>query len=114
MSDLNPKPIIITLGDKDYGLLFDLNVMDDIQDKYDIPISKIFELLDDPKQHLKVVRYVLTLLINEAADTEIVTEKQIGRLINPRNIMPTKIKIAEAFSATLPESGDNDPNPQGE
>lgn len=117
MSDLRPKPAMINLSGKEYGLLFTINAIDDIQDKFDAPISDIGELMQDYKKTYKVLRYLLTVLINEAIDDAEngephVTEKYIGRKLTPDNIPALQTAIFAAFSAGSPET--DDPNAPSE
>jgi hypothetical protein len=117
MSDMNPKPTPIKLGDKEYGLLFTINAIDDIQDHFDIAILDITELLNDPKKQIKAIRYLLTVLINEGIDWQNdhggdephVDERYVGRLITAQNINYVVGSILAAFSSGAPES-DETPN----
>ena len=68
MSDLQPKPTIINLGGKEYGLLFTINVIDAVQDKFDIAISQLADLMRDDRKTFKVLRFLLAEMINEAID----------------------------------------------
>lgn len=115
MSDLRPKPAKIILGDKEYGLLFTLNAIDEIQDRFDIPISELSTLMQDERQVFKVLKALIAILINEAIDDSEsgqphVDEKYVGRKITVADIGTLKDKIFSAFTAGTPES--DDPNPQ--
>lgn len=121
MSDLNPKAVGIKLGNKDYGMRFTLNAIDDIQDHFDISISDITELFKDPKTNIKALRYMLTTLINEDIEVrkdngeavELLTEKYVGRHIDTTNMGGLIGQIMAVFSGSLPE-GDESPNAPGE
>lgn len=118
MSDLRPKPPEIELGGKKYGVLFNLNAIDEIQDRFDIPISKLAELMQDERKVFKVLKTLLSILINEAIDDSEsgephVDEKYVGRKITVADIPTLKDKVFIAFTAGMPE-GDADPNPQSE
>lgn len=116
MSDLRPKHTKIELDGKEYPMLFDLNAIDEIQDRFDIPISSLFELMSDEKKVFKVLKSLLAILINEGLDDletgeEHVTEKFIGRKITAQEIPNLKNKISEAFTNGIPKSEeDADPN----
>ena len=119
MSDLKPKRTKIELGGKEYGLLFNLNAIDDIQDKFDISISNMADLMSDERKVFKVLKFLLATLINEAIDDDEsgephVTESFIGRKITPAKIPELKNAIMAAFSEGTPKSEDEDPNPQSE
>lgn len=90
--------------DKERHLLFSLNALDEIQDKFG-GFDKIDELMKG-KDSLKNIRWLLTLLINEGAseDEEALTEKQVGKLIHTGNFVDVKDAIFNAFS--IGTSGD--------
>lgn len=114
MSDLRPKHTQIELGGKTYGLLFNLNAIDEIQDRFDIPISQLSELMSDERKVFKVLKTILAILINEAIDDgdsgeEHVTEAFVGRKITVQDISNLKGKVFGAFTSGMPESdGDGD------
>jgi len=115
MSELKPKKTTIKLGDKEYGLLFNLNAIDDIQDRFDIPISELSDLLSDERKSFKALRGLLTILINEALSDdgqEPVDERFVGRKITMDNIEDLSEAIQESFKEGLPE-GDGENFPQG-
>lgn len=120
MSDLRPQPVEIELGGKSYGLLFTLNAIDAIQDRFDIPITDLGDLLRDQRVVFKALKFILTVLINEAIDdmetnAPHVDEQYVGRKITPANLNQLSGAIIKAFSSGAPESeDDDDPNPQSE
>lgn len=84
--------------DKERHLCVTLNALDEIQDKfgsYD-KISEAFEGRDK----LKNLKWILALLINEGAEDgePEITEKQVGKLINIRNMSEVQSAIFSAFS----------------
>ncbi len=107
MSDLRPKATTIKLGDKEYGLLFTLNAIDEIQDRFDISISELSDLMKDERKVYKVLRFLLATLINEAIDDSEsgqphVDERFIGRKITPANLSELQSGIFSAFTAGTP------------
>ena len=68
MSDLRPKSQKITLNGKEYGVRCTLGVVDELQDKFDIPISEIGEVLKDERSAIKNIISLLTIMINEDID----------------------------------------------
>ena len=50
MSDMRPKGSKITLNGTEYSLIMGINIIDDIQDTYDIAIGEITDLINDPKK----------------------------------------------------------------
>ena len=84
--------------DKERHLLFSLNVIDEMQDKFGG-----FDRLDtvlSGKDSIKNLRWLLTLLLNEGAEDgeEELTEKQVGKLIHTGNFLDVKSSIFKAFS----------------
>jgi hypothetical protein len=119
MSDLRPKHPEIEIGGKKYGVLFNLNAIDEIQDRFDIPISKLADLMQDERKVFKVLKTLLAILVNEAIDDSEngeahVDEKFIGRKITVADIPTLKDKVFSAFAAGMPQGEDEDPNPQSE
>ena len=87
----------ITL-DKERHLLFSLNVLDEMQDRFG-SFDKLDEVLKG-KDSIKNLRWLLTLLINEGAgeDEEQLTEKDVGKLIHTGNFGYVKVAIFRAFA----------------
>lgn len=86
--------------DKKRHLLFDLNVIDELNDKYG-GYDKLGEILTPENPHyIKDLKWILALLINEGADDgeEILTEKQVGKLINSGNMNTAIGSIFAAFN----------------
>jgi len=119
MSDLKPRHATINLGGKDYGLLFNINAMDAIQDRFDILISEIDSLLADERKAFKVLKGITAILINEAIDDAEsnephVTEAFVGRKITGSDVFRLRLGITSAFTNGMPESDadedDEDPN----
>ena len=88
-------PIVL---DKERHLLFSLNAIDEMQDKFGG-----FDRLDtvlSGKDSIKNLRWLLTVLLNEGAedDEEPLTEKQVGKLIHTGKFAEVKTAIFKAFS----------------
>ena len=84
--------------DKERHLLFSLNAIDEMQDKFGS-----FDHLDtvlSGKDSIKNLRWLLTMLLNEGAadDDELLTEKQVGKLIHTGNFAEVKAAIFKSFS----------------
>lgn len=89
----------IELEGKKYNLLFSLNVLDEIQDRFG-GYDKLAEVFN-PENPLwiKNTRWLFTLLINEGAaegEPEI-TEKQIGKMLHLGNINEIQAAMLKAF-----------------
>lgn len=88
-------PIVL---DKERHLLFSLNVIDEMQDKFG-GFDRLDEVLKG-KDSIKNLRWLLTLLLNEGADDgeAELTEKDVGRMIHTGNFGEVKTAIFKAFS----------------
>lgn len=88
----------IELNGREYHLLFSLNVIDEMQDKFG-SFDKLNEVLSG-KDSIKNIRWLLTLLINEGAgeSEEPLTEKQVGHMIHTGNFGDVKNAIFRAFA----------------
>lgn len=108
MSALKDGMVEITL-DRPRKLLFDLNVIEALQDKYG-GYDKLGDILDDGKNQkiMTDIKYILTLLLNEAAEyqnylagQEIekpITEKVLGMLVNA-SVLASGETVGAIFSA---------------
>lgn len=91
----------IVLKGKEYKLLFSLNALDALQDKfggYD-QLDEIFT--KENKNLFKDLRWLLTTLINEGLNEgeEELTEMQVGRMIHLGNLGDIKEAIFKSFAA---------------
>lgn len=102
MSALQNGAYPVTLNGKEYGLLFSLNALDAIQEKFG-GYDKLQEILsNDNKDLFKNIKWLFTLLINEARladdeNAESLTEDRVGRIVTAGNIGEIKNAIYTAF-----------------
>lgn len=100
MSAIKDGRYPIELNGKTYHLLFDLNALDAVQDRfggYD-KLDEIFNT-DNPNM-VKDLKWLFTLLINEGmseGETE-VTEQQVGKLIHVGNLTDVQNAIYASFA----------------
>ncbi len=122
MSALRPVGEVINIDGTERHLLFTLNAVEQIQDKYDLSINEIINTVFglDPESRRKsfsILKYIVTALINE--DVEIhndhnedkwkpVTEKYIGRNISLQNIGIISMAVLKAYTNSLPEPDENE------
>ncbi|MBQ4269944.1 MAG: hypothetical protein IJB97_09900 [Clostridia bacterium] len=106
MSAIKDGRFPITL-DRERHLLFSLNAIDEMQDKFG-GFDRLDKVLSG-KDSIKNLRWLLTLLLNEGADEgeEMLTEKQVGKLIHTGNFLEVKSSIFKAFS--LGNNGTEEP-----
>lgn len=100
---------------KTYKLVFNLNVMQNIQEKYGT-VAKWGELTDgsNGEPNAKAVIFGFTEMINEAIDIEneennienkFLTEKQVGRIITSVGLKPMAKKLSDTVIAST-DSGE--------
>lgn len=114
MSALKSGAYPVNLNGKEYGLLFSLNALDAIQDRfggYD-RLGEVFNT--DNKDWVKDTKWLLTLLINEGQlaedeNAELLTEDKVGRMVHAGNLQDIQNSIFAAFARGT--AGDK---PQGE
>lgn len=96
--------------DRKRHLLFSLNVIDEMQDRFG-SFDKLDEVLKGADS-IKNLRWLLTLLMNEGADEDEaqLSEREVGKMIHTGNFLEMKTAIFKAFaignhgSEELPES----------
>ena len=112
MSKKNEDKIIEYKGVK-YELVFNLNVMEEIQEEYGSVEAwgELTEAAAEP--NAKAIKYGLTAMINEGIDIyneeneekrEFFTEKQVGRIISEVGLL----NAAQALNKTVVESTKSD------
>lgn len=90
----------VEIGCKTYHLLFSLNALDELQDKFG-GYDKLAEAMSqDNKDWIKNTKWLLAMLINEGAEEgePEVTERQVGRMIHTGNITEIQEAMLKAFS----------------
>ena len=116
MSDLKPNGTTFNIGGQEYGLLFSINVIDDIQDHFNVEIGKISDVLSDPKNQFKNLRWLITTLVNEWIDSQNekstekinkLEERMVGRYITASNMNEIQLAFYQSFKQAAPEV---DPN----
>lgn len=108
----------MTLNGKEYGLLFSLNALEAIQDKfggYD-KLNEVFS--SENKKWIKDTKWLLTLLINEAQtaedeNAELLTEEKVGRMVHAGNLRDIQNAIFAAFARGTAGDGQQDENDGG-
>lgn len=112
------KLTYIETKDKRYPIVFNINVMEEIQEAYG-SISAwgaIVENKDGEEPKVKDLKIGLTMMINEAIDIEneetngnkpLVTSKQVGRLISEVGFAEITEKIRNLTVAST-DTGDNE------
>lgn len=100
MSAIKDGRYPVNIGGKERHLLFSLNALDEIQDKFG-GYDKLAEVFNqENKDWIKNTKWLLALLVNEGAEEgePEVTEKQVGRWIHTGNIVEVQSAILKAFA----------------
>ncbi len=100
MSAIKDGRVAIEINGKTYHMLFSLNVLDAVQDKFGGYDTIDEKLREDNKDMIKNVRWLFTLLLNEGRDDEEpeLTEQQVGKLLHVGNLAAVKGAIFDAFA----------------
>ena len=103
-----------------YGLLFSLNALDEVQEKFG-GYDKLSEVFNKDNPNLfKDTRWLLTLLINEALlaedeNAQLLEEKRVGRLIHAGNLQEVQNAIFKSFyRGTAGDNSDTENENDGE
>lgn len=107
MSAIKDGRYPVEIDNKTYHLLFSLNALEEIQEKFG-GYEKLTEIFNqDNPEWIKNTKWLLTMLINEGnneGEPEL-SEKQVGRMIHTGNILLIQSAMLKAFS--IGTSGDN-------
>ena len=101
----------LEIDNKEYGLMFNLNVMQEIQEEYKT-LEKWGELTDGKsgEVNVKALIFGLTCMMNEAIEIKndeeglndpLLTQKQVGRLITKAGIEKSANKLNEAIVESI-------------
>lgn len=127
MRILKPQGIEIEFDDKKRHLLFNVNVIDEVQEKYDDYIVNILNSLFDKENNYNSrnaynkLSFILLTLLNEDVRLhnknnpddkwEPITEDFINsELLTNDTSASLSILVLQSFNGTLPKSEDEDPN----
>lgn len=103
MSVLKSGAYPVTLNGKEYGLLFSLNALDAVQERFG-GYDRLGEIFNkNNKDWIKDTKWLFTLLINEARlaedeKAELLTEERIGRIVHAGNLRNIQEAIFVAFA----------------
>lgn len=99
MSAIKDGRMPVELNGKTYYLLFSLNALDEMQDRFG-GYDKLDKAFDQSNPTMiKDLRWLLTLIINEGMEEgeTPLTEQQVGKLIHIGNLPQIKDAIFSAF-----------------
>ena len=108
----------LEVEEKKYQLVFNLNVMQEIQEEY-VTLEKWGELTDgkNGEVNVKALIFGLTCMINEATDMRneekgtnepFLTQKQVGRLITKAGVEKSAEKLNQAIVESTKDDEKNE------
>ncbi len=114
MRILKPEAVKINFDGVDREFLFTLNVIDELQETFDMPIDEIMRGVfstspDGIKKSHKLLRGVVTALCNDDAERrglDKVTVEYIGGVISLANLGQIAAIALRAFTGSLPPATD--------
>jgi len=122
MSYLQAKGVPYTIAEKTYELIFSLNVIDKIYDKFGS--TKGFQTefnaaikSENPQAANGIFKWILCTLLNDAIEEQnerskdkvaLLTEHQVGRLLKAQDYFPLQRIIIEAWKESFPQSQTSD------
>lgn len=120
MSDLRPRGVLLQIEGVDRRILFTLNVIDKIQEKFGKPLSEVIDDVTRFDLSNHALRDVLLLLLEDerereqsmsaACVPEEVTEQELGWFLTLDNQVEVTKAILRAYGISLPEADEDDPN----
>lgn len=120
MSDLKPKGIEITINGVNRRIMFTLNAIDKIQEKYGKPLHEVIDEITKFDLSNHVLRDVLLILLEDEAERENarntyympeeMTEKEMGWFLSLENQVEVTKLVLMAYGVSLPEPDESDPN----
>lgn len=119
MSELRPRgEEVIIEGVKRY-FLFTLNVVDEIQSRYDMALSDVLDKLTDKREAVSVMRFIVYELLRDEVlrkrhfendqSLKSYSEEEVGWLLDENNQETFLIAVLKAYGVSLPDLGDEDP-----
>jgi hypothetical protein len=112
MSDVKDRAVKITLCGIEYDLIFDLNVTEEIVEKYGSISAFTKKLFGDEQSCVKAIKAALTALVNESVEVHnesssdkmaLLTAKQVGRFLSLEDRPIICGIIMEAVKRSLPQ-----------
>jgi hypothetical protein len=102
-------------------LLFTLNAIDGIQDKFGEPLEEAMKRLVAPETADSALKSILMVLLNDevehlsykgrACELEAVDEKEVGWMLTKQNIEETLFAVLRAYGVDLPEPDEEEADP---
>lgn len=120
MSDLRPRGIPIEINGVERKILFTLNAIDMIQEKYKKTLSEVLDMMLEGNLSDHVLRDVLLILLEDEREREKykdpdinieqLTVKELGWFLSIDNQYDVMKLIFRAYGISIPEPEEDDPN----
>lgn len=121
MSVFKPRGIAIVLNGEERHFLFTLNMIDQIEEKYDKPLLEIIEDVANDTGSGHLLRDLVVMLLNDEAERNrrmqssveyaTVTAEDVGDMIGLDNYYEVMKAFLKAYGISMPETDeDEDPN----
>lgn len=123
MSDLNPQKVKVNIDGQEYKLHFSVRAIDEIQDKFDAPITLLGEFLSDERTRYDKLCTVISVLANAAYEdensAERVDDESLKTKIRACDFAGLRDSVYICFANGTPlkdeaEDEEADPNPASE
>lgn len=121
MSTFRPRGTAVALNGEERHFLFTLNMIDQIEEKYDKPLKNVIEDVTNDVDSGHLLRDLVVMLLNDEAGRNermqegvkypIVSAEEVGDMIGLDNYYEVLTAILRAYGISLPEPDeDKDPN----
>ena len=114
MSSLQPKGIPFEIGGVKRKILFTLAAVDEIQEKYDLPVSRVIAKMAEEREVYATVASLATILINDEirrdqTGEKEVTEQEVKWMLDVPAADALVGVILRSYGYSLPQAEEEDP-----
>ena len=121
MGIFKPRGVAIVLNGEERHFLFTLNMIDQIEEKYDKPLMEVLEDVANDTGNGHLMRDIVVILLNDEAERNkrmkasveysTVTEADVGDMIGLDNYYEVMKALLKAYGRSMPEvDEEEDPN----
>ena len=121
MGIFKPRGVAIVLNGEERHFIFTLNMIDQIEEKYDKPLMEVLEDVANDTGNGHLMRDIVVILLNDEAERNkrmkasveysTVTEADVGDMIGLDNYYEVMKALLKAYGISMPEvDEDEDPN----
>lgn len=122
MSEIKDNGYKVRIAENEYNIAFTINVIDQVQDYFDIHIRDLKTLIEVGNENIiRNIRIIIKLLINEQIDInrksgsneEVLVDKDMEMIVNSGNIADCWLAINRTYLASfLIKKDDEDNEPE--